>query len=140
LPLSILVPGFVFGASAIAVPDVAVGYNLQKSAMFILAEPAPDEGVDIVLKSSQPARLRISKSPDQPGAASVVIRVRQGYRESPEFWLQALGSEGAVSYTASAPGLTGTGTVTLSPSGIAIVGPLRIPKFLTTTGGEPSPI
>src|ERR1051325_1047288 len=110
LPFSILFPSFVFGASGIAVPDVALGYNLQKAVALMLAEPAPDEGVDIVLKSSQPGLLRISNAPDRPGTASVVIRVRQGYRESPEFWLQALGSEGAVSYTASAPKLSGTGT------------------------------
>jgi len=118
------------------VPDVAVGYNLQKSATLTLAEPAPGEGVDIVLKSGQPDLLRISKAPDQAGAASIVIRIRQGFRESPEFWLQALGSEGAVSYTASAAGLSGTGTVTLSPAGVAILGPMRIPKFNITSGGD----
>jgi hypothetical protein len=140
LLVSVLIPSSVFGATGIAAPDVAVGYKLQMSATLVLDQPAPDDGLDIVLQSSDPVRLLISKRPDQRGAASVTIRVRKGYRESPEFWLQALGGEGAVKYTASAQGLSGAGTVTLAPSGIAILGPYRIPKFPTTPRAEPSQI
>ena len=65
LPISILIPifipTFVFEASGIAVPDLAVGYNLQKSATLILDQPAPAEGLDIVLSRGEPSRLRISK-------------------------------------------------------------------------------
>jgi hypothetical protein len=120
---------------------VVVGCNLEKSATVTLDEPAPDEGLDITLKSADPNRLLIAKAPDQTGASSVVIRVRQGFRESPEFWLQGFGSEGTVSYSAAAAGfLTGDGIVTLSPSAIGIAGPLRTPKFFTTTGATPSRI
>jgi hypothetical protein len=141
LAIWITIASFAFAETAIVAPNAVVGCNLQKSATLTLDEPAPDEGLDITLKSSDPGRLLIARAPDQPGAASVVIRVRQGYRDSPEFWLRAIGSEGTVSYSAAAAGfLTGNGTVTLSPAAIGILGPLRAPRFFTTTGAAPSKI
>jgi hypothetical protein len=80
----IFISGFAVAGTTIVAPNATVGCNLQKPVTLTLDEPAPDE-VDITLKSAEPDRLRISKAPDQAGAASVVIRVRQGYRESPEF-------------------------------------------------------
>lgn len=114
--------------------DATVGGHLQDRAVVTLGEPAPDEGVSITLRSSDPGKLLLSTAPEKAGAESIVVRARQGYGESPEFWLQALESSGTVTYTAEAPGYTkGSGTVTLTPSSIVIVGPLKAPKFITTT-------
>jgi len=122
-------------------PNATVGRNLQKAVTLTLNEPAPDEGVQVTVRSGDPARLRISKEPDQAGAESLVIRIRQGYRQSQEFWLQAVGGDGAVTYTATAPGFgTGTGTVTLSPAAVVIRGPLGAPKFITTPGSAPQKV
>jgi hypothetical protein len=127
------------GQMALVPANAAIGRNLEAAAMVTLSEPAPETGLDVTLVSADPGQLRISKSPDQPGAASLVLRVRQGLRKSPEFWLQAMGNSGTVTYTASAQGAgSGTGTVTLTPSAIVITGPLKAPKFLTTIGGTPS--
>jgi hypothetical protein len=139
--ISFLNTSFLFSESRLLAPNAAVGSNLEAPAKIKLDEPAPDSGTEITLRSADPKRLRISKTPDKLGTASIVIRARPGNLESQEFWLQALESSGTVTYTAEAQGLSiGAGTVTLSPSGILISGPYRIPKFPTTTGAVPSKI
>jgi len=129
--------GLLMAEPALQVPDVTVGRGLEASSKITLAEPAPDEGVDVTIRSGDPARLLISTSFDKAGAASAVIKIRSGFVESQEFWLQALDSSGAVPYTVDAPHYTsGKATANLSPSAIVIVGPFKAPSFMTTTGGE----
>ena len=124
--------------SAMSAPNVSVGSHLETTVKLSLGEGAPDDGLDITVRSADPARLLLSRGPNQAGAPSIVIQARQGFRESPEFWLQALDSSGTVSYTAEAAGFAkATGTVTLAPSAVMIVGPLRGKKFMATTGGSP---
>ena len=152
LPGSVTRAGFVLtgllsytlvlpAAPSLTLAPATVGNRLQQSASVKLGEQAPDDGVQITLRSSDPARLRFSKAEDQPGSESITILVRQGYRESREFWLQALDSSGTVTYSAEAPGYEkGTATVTLAPSAIVISGPFKAPKFVTTTGAAPAKI
>lgn len=130
--------GVLRGDALLGVPNASVGNHLETFVKVALSDSVPDDdGVNITLRSADPTRLLISKAPDEPGAESIVVKARQGYRTSPEIWLQALDGSGTVAYTAEAPGFTkGTGTVTLCPSGIMIVGPLRGKKFLTTTGSS----
>jgi hypothetical protein len=139
--ISLLNPSFLLSESALVPPNVTVGSKLEASAKIRLDEPAPDEGLAITLRSADPNLLRISTTAEKLGTASVVIRARPGNSESQEFWLQALANSGMVTYTADAPGRgSGTGTVTLAPSGILITGPYRVPKFPTTTGAVPPKI
>ena len=139
--ISFLNPSFLLSASPLVPPNAVVGSNLEAPAKIRLDEPAPDEGLEITLRSADPNLLRISTTAEKLGTASLVIRARPGNSESQEFWLQALGSSGTVTYTADAPGRgSGTGAVTLAPSGILITGPYRVPKFLTTTGALPPKI
>ncbi len=120
-------------------PNVSLGNHLEVPVKLSLGEGAPDDGLEITVRSADPAHLLIARGPNQAGAASVVIQARQGFRESPEFWLQALDSSGTVAYTAEAAGFTkATGTVTLAPSAVMIIGPLRGKKFMSTTGGSPT--
>src|SRR5579883_2104816 len=122
---------------AMQLPDISVGRSLEAPSKVTLADPAPDEGVDVTIRSSDPARLLISTRLDQKGAASAVLKVRAGYAESQEFWLQALDSSGAVTYTAEAPHYTpAKATANLTPSAIVIVGPLKAPRFLTSPGAD----
>src|SRR4051794_14729097 len=76
------------GEFRLAVPDLSVGKNLQASSTVTLLEAAPQEGLDITLRSSDPARLLLSKTPLEAGSPSIVLHVRAQFRESPEFWLQ----------------------------------------------------
>jgi hypothetical protein len=136
----VLRPCALFSASTLILPNANVGSNLETSAKISLSEPAPDQ-LDISVSSGDPLKLRISKSHDQPGAATILVRVRKGFRQSQEFWLQALGNTGSVTYTAEAPAFApSTGTVTLTPSAIVIRGPSSIPKFITTPRSSPAPI
>jgi len=127
--------------STLTPANVSVGNKLEAPAKVTLSDAALDDGLEVTLRSGDPARLRISGDPEKPGSAVVVVKMRQGHRETPEFWLQGLDSSGTVTYTAEASGFTsGKGTVTLTPSGIVVVGPLRAPKFITTTGAPPRKI
>ena len=134
-------PCFLTGESMLVPPKVTVGRNLEEPVKVKLDDAAPDEGLEITVRSSDPNLLRISASADKLGTGLAVIKARPGNFESQEFWLQGLASSGTVTYTAEAPGRgRGTGTVTLTPSGILIMGPYRIPKFPTTTGALPAKI
>jgi hypothetical protein len=135
------IPAAAFNAAALVPANVSVGKNLQTSAVINLSEQAPETGVEITLTSEDPKRLLLSTTPEAAGSASLRLSVKPHFRASPEFWVQALSDSGSVHYTASAPGFSGgKGIVTLSPSGIVIMGPFRGPSFPTTVRGEPSRI
>lgn len=136
---SLLIPCLLRADSNLTAPNASVGYHLETLVKINLGEGAPEDGLNITVRSADPKRLLISKTADQPGAASIVVQARQGFRESPEVWLQAMDSSGTVEYTAEAAGYTkSAGTITLTPSGVIILGPLKAKKLLVTTGGEPS--
>jgi hypothetical protein len=129
----------VWGEGHLVVPDSSVGKNLQAAVSVALSEPASQE-VEMTIRSSDPAKLLISRNPMEAGTESLVIRVREKFRASPEFWLQAVTNEGSATYTVTTTqgyGV-GTGTVTLMPSAIVVVGPLKAPTLRTTVGGYPS--
>lgn len=123
--------------AALQIPDLSIGRGLEAASRITLADPAPDEGLDVTIRSSDPARLLISTRLDQKGAASAVIKIRAGYTDSQEFWLQGLDSSGSVTYTADAAKYTtAKATATLTPSAIVIVGPLKAPRFFTSPGAD----
>lgn len=128
------------GAAPVLNPgSVTVGSNLQTYTTVAFSEPAAAD-LDLTLTSSDPSRLLLSKTPDAPGSPSISLKVRARFRESPEFWIHGLADAGQVNYTASAPGFeTRTGSVTLTPSAIVLVGPngAAVPEFTTTPRGLP---
>ena len=132
------VPCIMAVGSDLSAPTVTVGRNLQASASVTLAKPVPPDGLQITITSDDPSRLLLSKAQDQPGSASISLKLVPQSIRSPEFQLRARAESGTVSYTISAPGLeSGKGAVTLARSAIVILGPLRAPRFLTTPRGEP---
>jgi hypothetical protein len=140
LPTLVLNPCLV-SAGTLAVPDAKIGNNLEVPVMARLDDAASDPGLDVTVRSADPGKLLVAKSSEEAGAASVVLRVRPGFRATPEFWLQGLAQSGTVSYSVEAPGFgTAKGTVTLTPSGIALRGPYSAPKFITTPRAMPAPI
>lgn len=138
--LSVVGPVLLHGAAAFSVPDVTVGRNLQTPVSLVLPGPAPAEGVQITVKSEDPARVKIAAAPGSAGVASIQLTVKAGNVVLPEFWVQGFADTGAAKYSVSGPGLAAQGTVTLAPSGIAIVGPFRVPSFSTTPRGAPAKI
>src|SRR5215470_3914542 len=95
--------GGMLRAAGMELAPVAVGANLQTSTTIKLSQPVAQEGVQVTLKSGDPDRLRFARRPDVAGVPSISLPVRQGFGETPEFWVQAIGGTGEVTYTASAP-------------------------------------
>jgi hypothetical protein len=128
-------------ANSVSLPDLDIGRNLQTSATLTLAEAAPEAGLEITIASEDPERLLLARMPDQPGEKSLVLKIRHGWRQSPEFWVQGLTDSGAVRYTASEPSLGKfTATARLHPAGIIVAGPYRGASFPTTPRANPSGI
>lgn len=127
-------------AAGILPPNVTVGENLEVIANFNLDEPAPPDGLEVTLTSSDAARLKFSKTPEGGGSAVLKLTVRAGYRSSPDYYIQGFAKSGAVTYTAGAPGYTtGTGIATLAPSGILFArSGMGLEHLLTTTGAAKS--
>jgi len=139
--LSVITPCWVGAASGITIPSVTVGRNLQKATGFTLPQPVPPDGLEFTLVSDDPARLLLSRAPDQPGSPSIHLTVRSGRVRTQDYCLLALADHGTVTYTVSAPGVeSAKGTVILVPSAIVILGPSRAPKFGTTPRGRASRI
>ena len=101
---------------------VSVGQNLQVSGQVYLGEPAPTGGITVTLNSSS-SNLLLSASATVLGSTTTTVTIPGGGYEA-DFNIQALGSTGTFTYTASVPGYqVKTGAVTLTPSGIVISGP-----------------
>lgn len=121
--------------------SATVGANLETTAIVRLDEAAPSGGLIITVTSNNPKQLQLSTKPNAPGSASITIMVQEGFRFTPEFYVQGRANHGLVTYTASAPGLTNSeATVKLVPSSIVIGGPFGLAKasFLATIGSGPS--
>src|ERR1017187_2457878 len=137
--VSVLVPSAMFGqasATGLVPADATVGQNLETAVTVAVNGQAPGEEVTITLTSGDPGRLLLSTTPGSAGSASIVVPLKPGFRESRTFYLQGLGKSGTVTYTARAPGFgSGTGRVTLAPSGFVVAGPSGIgsPGFVPFT-------
>jgi hypothetical protein len=116
----LLVPASML-ATGLAPANITVGQHLEVEATVALSEPAPADGLQVTLTSDDPALVLLSSSPDNKGTASLQVTVLPGRRNSSEFYVQGLGRTGTTTYTARAEGgVSGTGTVTVAPSGIII--------------------
>ena len=141
LALAIAAPSAMRGAEALAAPDLTVGRHLQKSAIVRLAKAAPQGGIELTLTSDDPKRLLLSTAPDKPGCAEIKLKYLPQFFDSPDFWVQALGDSGSVTYTATANGVgTVKGTVTLTPSSVVVIGPFKAPTFTSTPHGVPAKV
>jgi hypothetical protein len=120
-------------------PAVTVGKGLEANASVALNGVAPGGGLTVSITSNDPGKLLFSKTPTDPGSASIDVLVPGGFGRTPDFYVYGLASSGTATYNASAAGFgTVTGTVTLAPSGFVIQGPAPIgtASFLTTTGAS----
>jgi hypothetical protein len=96
---------------------------------FLQAATTAAGGVDVKLTSSDPSKLLLSKDAATAGAASIIVNVAQD-SSGFTYYVQALAGSGTVEVTASATGYaSGSGTVTLTPSGFY----LAYPNFDFTT-------
>jgi len=119
----------VFGSigASVGVPGIGVlsngpislGKFLQVSDIFTLGAPAP-AGTVVTITSNNPSQLLLSTSPTAAGTTFITVPVATGGFGG-TYYIQAFGSTGIATFTASAPGFAShTGTVTLTPSGIIV--------------------
>lgn len=100
--------------------EVTVGKDLQIPGLVLLGQPAPEGGVDVTLTSADPKRLVLSDREDRLGTGTLKLHIGPGLGMA-QYYLQGLGSEGTLSYTASAPGYRErVAPVYMAPSGIMI--------------------
>jgi hypothetical protein len=129
-------PAVLPGAGKLVPVNVTVGQHLEIVANVALEDASPSGGLKLTLTSSDPKLLLFSHTPEAAGAPELELTVREGHRNSPEFYIQGHGRSGSVQYTARAPGFdSATGTVTLAPSGIIFArSGIPIPDLRITTG------
>ncbi len=105
--------------------SATVGKDLQVQGSIALGAPAPANGLTVTLTSNS-SLLLVAANPTAAGTASVTVTIPGGLTNA-TFFLQALGSSGTVSFTASAPGFVNrNGSLTLGNSGVALSGPLGL--------------
>lgn len=131
--------GVLHAANSISLPSLEIGGSLQTSAKLTFREPAPEAGYEVMVTSEDPNRIRLAKTPEQPGETSIILKIRPGLHESVEFWVQAIDDKGTVRYTASEPSLGEfSGAIQLYPSAITIAGPHYSPSFTAIRGAHPT--
>ena len=131
------VVNFNVAAPGMNISNVTVGQNLQTNANITLNGTSPSGGISIDLESSDPTKVVFSSSSGTLGTGSLTLSVPAGFNHTPDFYVQAVGGTGTVSYTASAPGFgMVTGMIKVTPSGIIIAGPFGIGQssYTTTVG------
>jgi hypothetical protein len=133
LAVWLMTPLVGMGAPAFLPEPIEVGRNLQMHTSVRLSERAPETGLPVTIRSDDPKRLRLALNPETEGQESITLKVGAGMVLTPEFWVQAAGDPGPVTYTVSAPGYSSAkGTVTVTPSALLVLGPFRAPSFSTT--------
>jgi len=129
----LLYPSWVFGAVSFVTSEVEVGTNLQTSISIRLSERAPEGGMRVTVRSDDPHRFLLAKTPTAPGETALTLELRTGLIVTPEFWIQGIGEPGVATYTVTADGCApATGKVRVTPSALVIIGPFRAPSFSTT--------
>jgi hypothetical protein len=109
--------------SGLLLADDTVGNNLETPETVTFNGIAPG-GLTILITSNDPSKLLLSKSPTAAGSASITLTMPTAGSHSPIFYAQGVSDTGTATYTAAANGFTsGTGTITLTRSGIVLAGP-----------------
>ncbi len=100
---------------------ITIGKFLQEPGQVILPV-APSGSLQVTLQSND-SLLRFSTDPTKAGTTTLVLNFTSGQTIG-NYYIQAAGSSGTSTYTASATGYSsGNGSIALAPSGVVIVGP-----------------
>jgi hypothetical protein len=102
------------------VGDLYLGKDLQMTAVLAMGEPAPPGGLKVTITIADSAKLLVSAKEDEVGSGSVTLTVPAG-QGTAQYFLQALGDSGEVTYEAKAPGYrTRTARIGLSQSAVIV--------------------
>ncbi len=118
-------------------PNVEVGRNLETTIDVPLNPTAGPSGLLVTITSNNPSLVQVSTTAAGAPESTIVLNVPSGQTVTPQFYLYGLASGGTATYTATAPGLlSGTGTVTLAPSGVIIGTAGNSTSFTTATNDQ----
>jgi hypothetical protein len=102
------------------VGDLYLGKDLQMTGVLAMGEPAPPGGLKVTITIADSAKLLVSAKEDEVGSGSVTLTVPAG-QGTAQYFLQALGDSGEVTYEAKAPGYrTRTARIGLSQSAVIV--------------------
>jgi len=125
--------------------NLSLGGNMEVQATAALSVAAPNN-LTVTITSSDPSRVIVSNDSTgtTAGGATTTLQVAQGSGTLGVggFYVQGLASSGSVILTIGAPGyVSGTATVTLTPSGFVLNSPAgQGQNFSTATGAVGSPM
>jgi len=112
----------------------AIGQYLEDQGSVTLASGAPAGGLDVTLQANS-GGLQFAAGITDGGSSSITVHVNQGQTVA-YFYVHGMASSGTVTCTATASGYSpSSGTVTLVPSGVVILGSTSVtrPGTLTLT-------
>ena len=128
----------VVSQSGIVAQSVTVGNNLEVPVQATLNGVAPPAGLTLLVTSNNSSLVKLSTTPNGAGSGSIPVIVQGGGSVSSTFYVQGFGSSGSATYTVAGSGfLSGTGTVTLTPSGFVLASPAGIGSDFTPLGMNP---
>lgn len=100
--------------------DLILAKDMEEEGMVFLGEPAPPEGLEVKLTSSDPQKLVLSASEDKLGSGTLILKVPAG-QVTARYYLQGLGDSGKVTYKAEAPGFrSALAAVTMAKPGVIV--------------------
>ncbi len=118
--------------------NVTIGANLELPGSVVIGQIAPAGGQSVLLTSNSPSQLLFSYSAIGAGSSSLLVTIPAGGNNAP-FYLQAFGSPGTATYTATSTGFQSrTGTVSVTRSAVIISGPLGSFPFSTMISDPPT--
>ena len=110
----------------ISLPGIAIlgeaylGKDLELGGILCLGEAAPPGGMKVTLKSNDGNKMVISDKADKLGGPVLTLEIPAG-NTTANYFVQALGNSGEVTYTASATGYrTREARLGLTPSGVIV--------------------
>jgi len=119
----------------LTVASADVGKGLQVPIQVRIPIPIATD-VEVTVTSLDSSRVLLSKSSAVAGSGSLVLPIAAG-QTAVTIFAQALANSSTVNVSAAASGYTtGTGAITLGPSGLVLAGPngIGVPSFATTEG------
>jgi 6-phosphogluconolactonase (cycloisomerase 2 family) len=125
---------FTVTAPSLTMVPITIGNYLQATTYVYLGAAAPAAGAKVTITA--PSSILLSSSAATKGTGSISFTLTDGESSTPSFYVQSQGGgAGSVNLTISAPlYATGTGVVTVYPSGLALQGS----NFTTTLGDNPT--
>ncbi len=125
---------FTVTAPSLTIQPLTIGNYLQATTYAYLGAAVPTGGTTVTITA--PASALLSTAANLRGSATLSFPLTAGQSSTPSFYVQSQGAgAGTVTLNISAPlYASGTGTVTVDPSGFALQGS----NFSTTTSDNPT--